>query len=347
MRIIKNKKEWNNLLEKEFGEYNDSFFRYDYFSLYGKHYNAEPEAVFWQDNNLKIFWSHLVRKIDSGHFDLTTPYGYGGPLIVEKKKNKKTGLNDFWSDYKNYALEKNYVSEFVRFHPVYRNWRFFDSEYLNDVVLVDLKKNLEEIWKKIKKGHRYNIKKSLKEGCKIKIIKNPSFKNIDNFSSFYYSVMDKNKAQKKYYFSRDFIRAHLKMPDSFLIEAICGEKVIGSSIFLAGDKIIHYFLSGAKDGLKGLYPSNLILWEAIKTAKENNFKWLHLGGGRGKNDSLFDFKKGFSNFTKPFKIGKIIFNQDFYNKLIEKKNKNKLSAYSGKNNSSFFPKYRRYENSII
>ena len=354
MKIVKNKNEWDNLLESEFSNYNDIFFQYNYFELYKKHYDAMPEGIFWENENLKIFWSHLIRNISKinqfknfKYYDLTTPYGYGGPLVVLKTEDKEKineSLKIFFREYKNYTLKNNYISEFIRFHPVFQNWEFFnkifDIDYLNDAVVINLKEDLEKIWQNIKKGHKYNIKKSEKEGCKVKVINKPNKKNIEDFIKIYYQTMDKNQVSKKYYFPEKFIKDHFKLLNAILIEAECKNKIIGSSIFICGNKIIHYFLSGASKEFKGLYPSNLTLWEAIKWARENNFNILYLGSGRGKNDGLFEFKKGFSELTMPFKIGKLIFNEDIYNKLSQINIKTTPESY--------FPKYRQgFDETIV
>ncbi|HJH26810.1 MAG TPA: GNAT family N-acetyltransferase [Methanophagales archaeon] len=347
MNTIKNRTEWNSLLKGEFSEYNDIYFRYEYFELYKRHYDVEPEGIFWEDGNVKIFWTHLIRDIskieqfkDFKYYDLTTPYGYGGPLIITKGGDKEKvdeSLKEFFEEYKKYALKNNYVCEFIRFYPIFENWKFFnrifDVEYLNDVVIVDLTKDLEEIWKGIRKGHKYNIKKSIREGCKVEVISNPPKKDIDSFIKIYYHAMDKNKASKKYYFSIEFITDHFNLLKSILIEVKYNNRIIGTSMLILGGKIIHYHLSGAAYGLKSLYPSDLILWEAIKWAKENNFKLLHLGGGRAKNDSLFKFKKGFSNDIIPFYIGKKIFDIKAYQALLTM---NPLSTTS----NNYFPAYR-------
>ena len=348
MTPIKARIAWNSLLKEEFSEYNDIYFGYGYFELYKRHYGVEPEAIFWEDQNIKIFWSHLIRDIskieqfkDFKYYDLTTPYGYGGPLIITKTGNKEKinkSLRDFFEDYTNYALRNNYVCEFIRFYPIFENWKFFNTifnvEYLNDVVIVDLAKDLEEIWKDVKKGHRYNIKKSVKEGCEIEIINKPSIGDIEDFINLYYEIMDKNKASKKYYFSIEFLNDHFNLLKSILIEVKYNNRIIGTSMFIFWDKIIHYYLSGAAYDSKSLYPSDLILLESIKWAKENNFKLLHLGGGRAKNDSLFEFKKGFSNDIIPFYIGKKIFDIKAYQALLTM---NPLSTTS----NNYFPAYRQ------
>jgi len=319
MQIITNKEEWNKVLEEEFTQFNDVYFRYEYLELWGKHYGGEPEAIFWEDENVKIFWTHLVRDVsrinlnydfNSELYDLTTPYGYGGPLIVPKTETTK-GVKKSVFLFLEYE-KRNQKSEFIRFHTVYKQWKyfqgatFFNPKYINDVVFIDLTQDLSTICKHIKKGHRYNIRKAIERGCKINFERNPQEPQISNFIKLYSQTMERNKASYRYYFTTEFIANHFKLLNALLLEAKMNDIVIASSIFLLGNTIIHYHLSGSDYNFRNLYPSDLMLWEAITWAKTNGFELLHLGGGRGKNDSLFDFKKAFSNTTLPFYIGKNI-----------------------------------------
>lgn len=352
MNIITDKNEWDNILEKEFNKYDDVYFRSEYFEIYTKYYNCKREAIFWEDKNIKIFWPHLIRDISKikqfknfKYYDLTTPYGYGGPLInvkIENIKDTNNSLEKFSKEYKDYAFDNKYICEFIRFHPIFQNWKFFENfcniNNLNDVVIIYLNQDLDKIFNNIKKGHKYNIKKSEKEGCKVDVINNPTRKNIDDFIKIYYQTMDKNKASKEYYFSKNFIKDYFNNLGAILIEARYKNKVIGSSMFIYRNKIIHYYLSGASNEFKGLYPSNLMVWEGIKWAQENGFEILNLGGGRAKNDSLFEFKRGFSNIIQSFKIGKIIFNNNIYEAL---------SKLNNKLDNEYFPKYRQGLNKTI
>lgn len=343
MIVIDVKKEWNNILKENFLK-NDIYFKYEYFELYKKHYDVEPEALFWEDDNLKIFWSHLIRDIskldlfkDSNYHDLTTPYGYGGPLIeIINPGNVNASLNKFFEEYYDYIEKKSYICEFIRFHPFFNNDTLMDycnAEYLNDVIFIDLSVKIDDIWKNMKKGHRYSVRKSIENGCKVKFITSPSKSDINNFNELYQNTMGRNKASSKYYFSNEFIKDHLKLLDTLLVEIVLNGNVIGASMFLLGDEIIHYHLSGSEINLKKVFPSHLILFEVIKWAKEMKFKNFMLGGGRGSNDSLFQFKKGFSKSFIPFYVAKLNYDSQKYEKLTIKNPKCSTS-------NEYFPKYR-------
>jgi len=355
INVISDKDEWNHILDEEFNTFNDIYYRYEYFCVYARHYKVVPESVFWCDENTKIFWTYMIRDISEietfkgfEFYDLTTPYGYGGPLIIAKTKfvdRVNKSIKFFLDLYKKHALKNDYVCEFIRFHPIFENWKFLDKNIevvaINDVVLVDITNDLERIWMNIKKGHKYNIRKSIREECEVNITTSPNDSNINNFIKMYYYTMDKNNALKKYYFSKNFIKDHFKMLNSVFVEVKKNNEVLGIGMFIYNDdsKIIHYYLSARGfNNVKGVYPSDLIIWEIIKWSKKNGFKCLLMGGGVGNNDSLFKFKKAFSDATKTFKIGKIIFNKHIYDKLI---------AICNNTSTSFFPIYRNNLNNDI
>ena len=353
MYIIKDKTDWNNLIQDHFNEFCDIYFKNEYFELFSKIYDVEPEGLFWEDKNIKIFWTHLIRKINKISYincdykDIITPYGYGGPLICIKSKNQKgvqKSINNFMSNYKKYALENNYICEFIRFHPIFKNWKLFEKhfivEYVNDVVAIDLTKNLESIKNNMSKTTRRYINKAQKEFDEISIVENPSRKEIQDFLSLYNETMKIQNASNKYYFSYDFINNHFEI-GSLLVYCKNTEGLIGSNaIFLRGKYIMHYHLGSTNYNFRSS-PLRAVLWKTITRAKEIGLKWFHFGGGRGKNDSLFDFKKGFSDQIFPFYTGKIIFNNKKYRELAS------LNPNSTKN-QEFFPFYRKeFDDSII
>jgi len=354
MELIYNREDWNKKIKDYFNEYEDIYFKYEYFELFAKSFGHKPEALFWKDNNICVFWSHLVRKIneidifkEDNYYDLITPYGYGGPLISYKTENKvkvAESVNEFFEIYKKFALKNNYVSEFIRFHPIFVNWKefeeLFETLYLNDVVILDLTQNQDDICNNMAKKTRYYTRKALQDFERIITTDSPSEKEIEEFLNLYHDTMDKNKASSKYYFTKSFIKDHFDFK-TLLIYCKNQSGVIGSSgLFLEGKSIIHYHLSSSNYQFK-TSPARVVLWNAIIWAKEQGIKTFHFGGGRAKNDSLFYFKKGFSNTQIPFYIGKIIFNSNLYNELVDK---NTLIQ----RDPTFFPLYRvGYDNTIV
>lgn len=355
MIAISENPKWDQILNTEFNPYDDVYFRYGYFKLYQKHFQAQPEAVFWEDSHVSVIYMHLIRKInltdeyrDCNYFDLTTPYGYGGPIVIYKSEDTQeniASIRKFYDTYRAHCVNNRYICEFTRYHPIFENYKYslevpLSPIYVGDVVVVDLRPDLGEIISKIKKGHKYNIRKSLQEGCSVIITSSPSKTDIQDFMQCYNSMLSMRSAAQKYYFSFGFIEDHFKLFDSVLIKILFNDTCIGAGIFIKGNKILHYHLSGSSR-IKGVYPTDMIIFEAIKWAKNKHLDYLHLGGGLSKDDSLFNFKSGFSEMSTKFYIGKNVYLQNVYNQLVN-------GSSTGGSSEAFFPAYRlNYNDTIV
>ncbi len=153
--------------------------------------------------------------------------------------------------------------------------------------------------------------------------------------------MGRNNASDYYYFNDKFFYTTMKelQSNSLIYAATYDGKIIAASIILFSDKFVHYHLAGSDIKYQSLRPNNLLIYEAAKWGAREGKKVLHLGGGFcGDGDNLFRFKKSFSNKTPlSFHIGKKVFNEALYKKLID------LRAANDNNfdiNTTYFPKYR-------
>ena len=75
-----------------------------------------------------------------------------------------------------------------------------------------------------------------------------------------------------------------------------------------------------------------MLDEIIKFLNKNNYKFFNLGGGRSNkiDDTLFKFKKNFSDNLLDFYFGKMIIDKKKYNEVCtnwEKENPNKAIKF--------------------
>ncbi len=331
MKIVTEAEEWDRLLENNFN--NDFYFRHAFHSLF----DGKVEAIYWEDDEIKVFWPHLVKEIPlTDYFDCSSPYGFTGPLI---KGNSVESLNSFFAEYQKYAKEKNYVSEYIRFNPFLKNDKVFTNLFpvfkVNRVVVVDLTQPLDKIKAELSKTTKRYVNKSKKLFPKVKFVESPNLEEIKTFTSLYLSTMKKHQLPKKFFFNHNFIKDHFNL-SCFLSFCENQEGEVGSSvIMLKGHEILHYHLGCTNYKFK-CSPLRLMLWEAILYGKKNGFKYLNLGGGGSEDDALLKFKSGFSSLNLPFHVGNIIFNQEVYNKLVSPPRDNRRP----------FPEYRTTETII-
>ncbi|MEJ8767642.1 peptidoglycan bridge formation glycyltransferase FemA/FemB family protein [Oceanobacillus sp. HCA-5259] len=324
----------------------DIYFDENYGRLYEKIEKGQCHYFNYESDYGKVYHMFIKREIpikinDTVYYDLVTPYGYGGPLIIEFIEGQKdTLLKEFEEEFSKYCENNNIVSEFVRFHPIFNNSDEFKSvynvNYIRDTVGTDLLTYDDPFQSEFSKSCRKNVRKALKNGVHFKVTENPS--DISSFKKIYYSTMDRNNASDYYYFDDDYFNKCLELfPENLLtVEAIYNDTTIAMGFYFIYDKIIHIHLSGTLSEYLYLSPAYILRYAVTLWGKENGYEMIHHGGGRtnASDDGLYLFKKQFGKNTNfEFKIGKKIWNSEVYNSLCEVTNVEK--------NTNFFPAYRQ------
>ena len=321
----------------------DFYFDENYGKLYEKVENGKAQIYEYEDENGKISNQFLVRKIgyvEDGkeYFDIVTPYGYGGP-VVHYSNNKEKLLENYEREFTNYCYQNNIVSEFVRFHPIIKNYEDFakinNAQYMRKTLITKLDEE-DPIKNQFSKSAKKKVRKAIREGVTYDVIKAPD--NIDSFKKVYYDTMDRNHAIDYYYFSDEYFNDILKYFKNNLIyiEVKKDEKVISAGLFFTYKDIIHVHLSGTLTDYLSLSPSCLLNYAITEWGIDNGYRLIHHGGGtsNSSDNSLYLFKKNFCMlYDTDFYIGKRIWNQEIYNKLCDMKGISREEA--------FFPAYRK------
>lgn len=337
---LQQSEQWD-LIVRSFKDY-DVYWLSGYVRAFQLHGDGEPLLFYYEDECVRginvvmkrdvATDDHFKGKIPEGeYFDFSTSYGYGGWLIEGGET-----LNLF-NAYEEWVEKNGIICEFIRFHPMIRNHEkctsFYEVIQLGEVVHMELT-SPDDIWNNIVSKNRNVIRKAIKNGVSIY---NGRFPWIyDKFRVIYNSTMDKDDAEKYYYFEEQFYKSLLEdLPQN--AQVFWAEKdglVIAVSIILATNGRMNYHLSGSIREFSSLAPTNLLLYKAALWGFANGYKTFYLGGGVGSGeDSLFKFKRAFyKGNINHFFIGKKIFNQKKYDEFIFMR--------GGAKSSSFFPNYR-------
>jgi len=266
-------------------------------------------------------------------YDLETAYGYGGAF-------SNTGDTRFLSKalvaYSNYCHEQKIVAEFIRFHPFnffyqYKHEYFDFLQEDRQTVVVDLTLSKKDRWK----DYGSNVRNILRK-CEKRLEYNTS-ENLEAFIDLYYQTMDKNKADKFYFFDESYFMRLLKLPYTRLVSVSYQGKVVAMSFLLMGKKMCYYHLSANSEESMQLNANYFLLDRSFDLVKSEGRHLFYLGGGRTttKEDSLFSFKKKFSKKYCPFYIAGKIHNKEKYQQLC--------SLWESQNTNttkSMFLKYR-------
>lgn len=331
-----------------------SFTNYDVYYLSGYvrafqlHGDGTPILFHYEKGNSKAINVVIKRDIadadyfknEEGNrlFDIVTPYGYGGWLT-----EGEVDINSLKSEYEECCRNQGIISEFVRFSPVLENWKgvenlYDEIIYLGNTVFMDTSSS-ETVWQNLTSKNRNVIRKAQKSGLEVYWGRDPQI--IDPFIEIYNATMEKDNADKYYYFDRPFYESILEdLKQNAMWFYVKSENEIAAiAIFMFCNGKMHYHLSAFRKEYQKLAPTNLLLYEAAVWAANHGYSKLHMGGGVGSSqDSLYKFKKAFNREKDlEFNIGKKIFIPDEYERLVEVRKENPENFDV---ESSFFPLYR-------
>lgn len=336
--IINDSSRWN-AITKSFKKL-DSYFSYEYGSLFAKQEKGILLAAYYENDSSSIFYPFIKREVPYGkekYYDIVTPYGYGGPILV----GVKTNIVNFYEHFRKYCISNHIITETVRFHPFYENYKYceqvMDVQYIRQTTSVDLSVSLDTIRKNYTLMNKRNIKKAQKIGLSC-FIADKSSENIDLFMEMYKETMDRNKASEYYYFDKSFFLEQVKDNDlskSFILFTRHESEIIAGTIVIIGQDYGHYHLGASRTAYLDLKPNNLLFDFMIEFCHSLRLKALHLGGGYSEDDGLFKFKSSFTNnHNHPYFIGKKVHSPDEYEKIS-----NEIHEFY-EVNQTYFPVYR-------
>ncbi|MFD1031907.1 GNAT family N-acetyltransferase [Metaplanococcus flavidus] len=287
----------------------DLYFEEKYGLLYEKIEEGKCE-IFEYHSDLGIVRHLFIKKPASVNFkgevyyELVTPYGYGGPVILKcDNKNKKELVNEFEEAFMGYCRKNHIVSEFVRFHPVLLNAQDFSGCY--DLTLrrkttgTNLRDFEDPIKNEFSKSKQKSIRKSLEAGVVYRVTVNPD--NLENFQKIYHSTMNRKHADQVYFFDSEYFKKllHYLGEHVLLVEVEYEGKVIGMGLNFIYGKMIHIHLSGTDENFHHLAPSVMLRYALVEWGKGRGIDLIHEGGGKSSSmdDPLYVFKKQFGKNT--------------------------------------------------
>lgn len=316
---------WDNIV-KSFKDH-DVYYLSGYVKAFELHGDGKPLLFYFENGSTRAINvvmkrdisddKHFVGKIEKGqYYDISTPYGYGGWIIEGENTDKLD------KEYSEYCFDNNIVSEFVRFNPYLEDMSWLENIYnirkIGKVVSIDTS-NKDLIWSNISPRSRTKINKTRRLGAEVEISKNTE--DIDVFLPLYKKTMDRNEADRYYYFKKSYFKELMQaLRDNFLIIKVkYNNNLVASSIILFVNGKATYHLGGSVVEDKDINPVCLSFCEVSNWCSDNNVACFLLGGGvGGKEDNLYRFKKAFNkNGDKDFYIGGKIFNQQKYDELLD------------------------------
>ncbi|GAA4918101.1 GNAT family N-acetyltransferase [Nesterenkonia rhizosphaerae] len=276
--------------------------------------------------------------------DITSPYGYGGPLHWGLKNSNATAAR-FWTEFDAWAAAEGVVSEFVRFSlfpeellPYPGPTRARQLNYVRDLDVPD-----EELWDGVESKVRRNARRARREG--VRIIIDDQGTRVEDFLRIYLGTMDRRASAQWYRFDRTFFEGlHLALPGQFayVLAELDGE-IVSADLLLLGTTTGYYFLGGTEASSFSVRPNDLVKVEAMNWLRSTGRRRYVLGGGVHPQDGLERYKRGFApHGAVSFSTGERVLAPQHYERLVERTRKSFSDCGTAWDESDdFFPPYRR------
>lgn len=299
----------------------------------------EGESLWYKFKNIEGGIPLIKRPIDgTDYFDTVSPYGYPG-MVIENYRSD--AIVEELRTFKEFCASENIVSTFLRMNPVYNDYMLEENEDMKHlihgrVVTVPLKENYTTIQQGYSSNHRRGIKKLKKNGF---IVQEEPLGSLPEFMDIYNETMNRLAASDYYFFPLEYYQKLASLDsDMKLIFARDSDGILASAaLFMISDEVIQYHLGGTRDAYVRDSPNKLI-FDYIINEYSAKKRYLVLGGGlNNREDSLFQFKYGFSKVTRKFSTVRMVHMKDQYFNLCKEYEmpKDEIMKFEG-----FFPLYR-------
>ena len=331
--------------KEEWTKYVTNSLIYDFYHTWYYHSldkSGKPCLFVYEEGDIYIALPFLQRPInESISFDLTSVYGYAGPISNIDFGEMTEGLKEnFKKAFNKFLLMEQNICVFSRLHP-FINQQVLLKEiggiYANGkTVAIDLTIPLEAQRAKYRKSTFEGIKRLRRKGYYVKEAE--SVDDIKTFVEIYAENMKRIGALDYYLFDEQYFINLLKAEEfrSKLVLVYLGDKAICGSVYTSTNSIVEgHLIATLTDHIKES-PAKLLIDEISLIGRKSNMKYFHLGGGvGGSEDSLFNWKAGFSDLFLDFKTWRYVANEDAYNLLVEQRVTELEPA------ADFFPLYRK------
>jgi CelD/BcsL family acetyltransferase involved in cellulose biosynthesis len=271
----------------------------------------------------------IIRKVQDGLYDAISPYGYGGPFFSAGGDSE--GVLDAVS---HWAGEEGLCSVFLRLSLDFVPSCRAEVVEASHNVVVDLRRQPEELWDNYEHKVRKNVKKALRAGCTVSRFE--LLDDVDGFLDVYEATMQRRGAAAWYHFDRAFIaRLADDLASSYSTFAVHDSdgRLVSVEIVLESDKYLYSFLGGTLRDAFPMSPNDLLKHEIVQHGQRTGRSGFILGGGHQPDDGIFRYKRAFDPAgVRPFRVAKIIGDQRRYVNLAISRERPV--------DTSFFPAYR-------
>jgi hypothetical protein len=310
-----------------------------YVDLCAREDRGEARALVVEDSGATLLLPLILRSLPEGdRLDASSPYGYPGPIWAgnDDQAVRRSLLAAGLEALRDTGL----VSLFVRLHPLLNPDPPHDIGAVvrhGDTISIDLSTSTEALWAETRANHRRQINRALRDGYSARM--DETLGQLDTFVDLYRQTMTRRQAARGYFFDNAYFAALPAALGPRLHLAVVEKDgaIAAAGLFVETNGIVQYHLSGTDGAHTDSQPLKLMIHFVRSWARERGAATLHLGGGLGSvNDSLFQFKLGFSPRRHPFHTLRAVLDEPAYRRLVRDRD----PSLDPSDVTGYFPLYR-------
>jgi len=355
--------QWQALYDRLPPTLRDLHYLPGYGRVYRDTYGHEPFLAVLEEDDGCLLQAFVRRSLDDLPFlaqageptryhDVATPYGFGGPLPSDPGvADLPERLRRFDRELVAYFRGAGIPAEFTCLHPLLGNHRWVESAAVvpvaaeKSVVVVDLCRPEEAIWRAVARGTRSSINHARRSGVVVERVE-PGERELAAFQGLYVETMRRRDAAARWFFPESYFPACLRRlgPErSALFFARCEGELAAAYLLLNDEQTAYYHFGASSAAWLERRPNNLLMYETILWAKARGLTRYHLGGGvtAAGDDSLLRFKSSFGGDRAVLYTYGRVHDDGIYGRLCELKLAHERRVHGAPLDRDYFPLYRR------
>ena len=277
--------------------------------------------------------------------DATSAYGYCGPIASHQEMPEPV-VSNFQMALRGALLDRRVIAVFSTLHPLLRQDHLLaglgELHQTGQTISIDLTISREKQVQQYRQNFRRRIKKQRHDGDVVCMLDEEKH-YLGEFIGLYNETMQRVHAAPVYFFGKDYFH---QLPDLLgsalhLFVALIEGEVAAAGLYTLCDGIVQYHLGGTRNEFLKASPMGLVMDTVRLWANEVGAHVLHLGGGVGaQEDSLFQFKAGFSDRRDSFSTWRWVVDAEKYQEACKRRAQNIALQGLEPTSTDYFPAYR-------
>ena len=163
---------------------------------------------------------------------------------------------------------------------------------------LDLRQDVEALWRGIDDSAQRAIRKSQREGIRVR--RAQTEQELRTFFEMHLKVRKYKYGllAQPFSFFQNIWRSFVQNKKAFLLLAVDGDRILAGDLFLEWQGTLYYKFNASVIEDLSRRPNDLLIWEAIQHAKSSGFSSLDLGLSDWDQEGLVRYKRKFGTEEK-------------------------------------------------